>query len=386
MTMKKMILLSLTALLIIAAAACSPAAAKETPPPQADEPEVQSEPDEAPGSVDYSPVDPGYQPKEGVSVIYLAGGCFWGTEQLMQSIPGVVEATSGYANGKEGEAANYQNVIEGGTGFRETVRVEYKPDEISLDAILFTYFSVIDPTLVDRQGNDIGTQYQTGVYYADDAAKQTVMRIAAIERARAEAFHVELEPLERFYDAEEYHQDYLEKNPNGYCHIPGEEMELAAQMVVDPGDYPRPGDEEIKEMLTDEQYMITQQSGTEAPFACEYWDHKERGLFVDIVTGEPLFSSSDKFDSGTGWPSFSRAVDPNTVVHIEDKSHGMVRTEVRSRAGNSHLGHVFFGEAGSPNGVRYCINSAALKFVPYDEMDAQGYGYLKDYVKEHDVK
>lgn len=317
--------------------------------------------------------------QEGNKVIHLAGGCFWGLEQLTQSIPGVVDATSGYANGQEGHMPTYESVVTGTTGYRETVRVEYNPREISLDAILFAYFRVIDSTVENQQGNDRGTQYQTGVYYDDDS-KETVERIVAIEKQRSKDFAVEIEPLARFYTAEEYHQDYLDKNPNGYCHIAKEEMEMVRAMIVDPGDYPRPDNETIKTMLTEEQYRITQQSGTEVPFSCEYWDNHAHGLYVDIVTGEPLFSSSDKYVSGTGWPSFSRLVDPNTVVLLTDTSHGLVRTEVRSRAGNSHLGHVFFGESESPSGERYCVNSAALRFIPYDDMEAEGYGYLIEYV------
>ena len=204
--------------------------------------------------------------RKGVGVIYLAGGCFWGIEHLMQSIPGVVNATSGYANGQAGDAPTYDTVLTGETGYRETVRVEYETKQVSLDMILFTYFRVIDPTIENQQGNDVGTQYQTGIYYADEASKETVERIADIERQRAEIFAVEIEPLERFYDAEEYHQDYLEKNPFGYCHITGEEMQAAAEMVVDPGDYPRPEDGKIKEMLTAEQYNVTQLADTETPF------------------------------------------------------------------------------------------------------------------------
>jgi peptide methionine sulfoxide reductase msrA/msrB len=325
-------------------------------------------------------IDKTYIKQEGIDVIYLAGGCFWGLEKLMQSIPGVVNATSGYANGQVGDAPTYQSVTSGSTGYRETVRVEYDPQKVSLDALLFAYFHVIDPTVENAQGNDRGTQYQTGVYYADQASKETVERIAQIERSRYEKFVVEIESLQRFYDAEEYHQDYLDKNPTGYCHIPREEMSMVSQMIVDPADYPLPADETIKAMLTEEQYRVTQQAGTEPAFQNQYWDNHERGIYVDVVTGEPLFSSSDKFDSGTGWPSFSKGIDINTFVFLQDTALGMLRTEVRSRAGNSHLGHVFYNESSSPGGTRYCINSAALRFVPYAEMEAEGYGYLLEYV------
>lgn len=323
--------------------------------------------------------DKTYIKQEGVEVIYLAGGCFWGLEKLMQSLPGVVEATSGYANGA-GKDPTYNYVIKGKSGYKETVRVEYKPEIVSLDMILFTYFSAIDSTIENRQGNDVGTQYQSGVYYSNDKAKTIVERIANVERKRYNPFSVEIKPLLSFYDAEEYHQDYLDKNPGGYCHIGQEEFKLAESMIVDPGDYPIPTDEKIKEMLTKEQYNVTQKSGTDPAFNNEYWDNHEKGIYVDIVTGEPLFSSSEKFDSGTGWPSFSKGIDENALILISDRSLGMERTSVQSRAGNSHLGHVFYGESTSPKGVRFCMNSSALRFIPFSEMEVEGYGYLKDYV------
>ena len=232
------------------------------------------------------------------NVIYLAGGCFWGMEQLMQSIPGVIDAQSGYANGSCEEDADYYTVCTGDTGFRETVRVEYDPERVSLDALLLAYFYVIDPTVENRQGNDVGSQYQTGVYYTNDRAKETAERIADIERARSEKFLVEIAPLRNFYPAEEYHQDYLEKNPGGYCHIPRAEMELFSKLRIDPGDYKKPAAETIREKLTDEQYRVTQESGTEYAFTGEYWNRFEKGIYVDVVTGEPLFSSADKFESG----------------------------------------------------------------------------------------
>ena len=310
------------------------------------------------------------------NVIYLAGGCFWGMEQLMQSIPGVIDAESGYANGTCEADADYKTVCKGETGFRETVRVEYDPEQVSLDALLLAYFYVIDPTVQNRQGNDRGSQYQTGVYYTNESARETVKRIAEIERGRSEKFFVEIGPLKNYYPAEEYHQNYLEKNPNGYCHIPRAEMELFSRLRIDPGDYQKPAAESIRDKLTAEQYRVTQESGTERAFTGEFWDKFEKGIYVDVVTGEPLFSSTDKYESGCGWPAFTKPIESPAVVEKEDLSHGMRRTEVRSRAGDSHLGHVFTGDPESPNGVRYCINSAALRFVPYEKMEAEGYGYL----------
>lgn len=315
------------------------------------------------------------------NVIYLAGGCFWGIEHLMASIPGVIDAESGYANGINPEDANYQTICSGDTGFRETVRVEYDPEQVSLDALLMAYFYVIDPTVQNRQGNDIGTQYQTGVYYTNDAAKETVERIAAIERSRSPEFHVEIGPLLNYYPAEEYHQNYLANNPYGYCHIPMEEIRLFSSLRIDPGDYQKPAEEAIRDKLTAEQYYVTQESGTEYAFHNEFWNQFEKGIYVDIVTGEPLFSSTDKFESSCGWPAFSKPIEEPAVVELIDTSHGMIRTEVRSRAGNSHLGHVFENDPESPNGVRYCINSASLRFIPYAHMEAEGYGYLMDVVE-----
>lgn len=314
-------------------------------------------------------------------VIYLAGGCFWGMEHLMASIPGVIDAQSGYANGQSAQDANYRAVCVGNTGFRETVRVEYDPEVVSLDALLMAYFYVIDPTVENRQGNDVGTQYQTGVYYTNDVAKATVERIVEIEKSRHKVFLVEVGPLRNYYPAEDYHQDYLSNNPGGYCHIPREEIRLFSTLRIDPGEYQKPAAEVIRNKLTAEQYRITQESGTEYPYRNAFWNQFEKGIYVDVVTGEPLFSSTDKFESSCGWPAFSKPIEAPTIVEMPDTSHGMLRTEVRSRAGNSHLGHVFEDDPESPNGVRYCINSAALRFIPYAHMEAEGYGYLMDLVE-----
>lgn len=313
----------------------------------------------------------------GTRTIYLAGGCFWGMEKLMQSVAGVLNTTVGYANGSGEAEANYPTVCTGKTGFRETVRVEYDSSEVSLDRLLFLYFAVIDPTLKNRQGHDVGTQYQAGIYYADEQTRSDVLRVAEVEKRRTPKFAVEILPLTCFYAAEEYHQRYLDKNPGGYCHIPPASIRRLAASKVDAGDYRRPEEAALKAKLTDEQYRVTQLGATERPFENPYWNRDERGIYVDVVTGEPLFSSLDKFESACGWPAFSAPLEPGVVVERDDASHGMLRTEVRSRAGDSHLGHVFTGEEGTPGGVRYCINSAALRFVPYEEMEKQGYGSLK---------
>lgn len=310
------------------------------------------------------------------NVIYLAGGCFWGLEKLMQSIPGVIDAESGYANGTADIEPDYRTVCNGTTGFKETVRVEYNPEEVSLDALLFAYFYVIDPTVKNKQGPDIGTQYQTGIYYTNEEDGAVVERIAEIERKRNKAFEVEIGPIINYYRAEDYHQNYLDNYPNGYCHIPFFEIDMLAGNKIDPGKYRRPDEAELSSKLNDEQYNVTQNAGTEAPFSNEYWKQDKKGIYVDIVTGEPLFSSLDKFQSSCGWPAFTKPIEEPTLVKKEDLSYGMRRTEVRSRAGDSHLGHVFSGDPESPSGIRYCINGASLRFIPYEEMEKSGYGYL----------
>ena len=308
--------------------------------------------------------------------IYLAGGCFWGIEHLMQHIPGVIRAESGYANGTGEKDADYKTVCTGKTGFRETVRVTYDADRVTLDHILLAYFFVVDPSERNRQGNDIGTQYQSGIYWTDGESAETVKRIADLERSRREPFYTEIKPLENFFPAEEYHQDYLEKNPQGYCHVPLKAISLFSSLRVDPGKYVKPASETVRDILSGEAWKVTQENGTEHPFTSPYWNDFSKGIYVDIVTGEPLFSSADKYESGCGWPAFTRPIEEPVIVENEDRSLGMIRTEVRSRAGNSHLGHVFQGDPESPNGTRYCINGAALRFIPYDRMEEEGYGYL----------
>lgn len=318
---------------------------------------------------------------DGAAEIYFAGGCFWGTEKLFQSIDGVLDAQSGYANGSAQITPDYQTVCRGDTGYRETVRVVYDPQQVRLEQLLKAFFSVIDPTVEKRQGNDIGDQYQTGIYFLDEAAQKTVEDYAEQERQKYEAFAVEIAPLTSFFPAEEYHQDYLDKNPNGYCHIPVQTFQNINELIRDEnGEAPqenrweKPSRGILRENLSDLQYEVTQNGATERAFTGEYWNFDEKGIYVDVTTGQPLFSSLDKFESSCGWPSFSAPIDENSVSFHEDLSYGMKRTEVKSEAGDAHLGHVFYGEPESPNGVRYCINSASLRFIPYDQMEAQGYG------------
>ena len=325
------------------------------------------------------------------SVIILAGmlllitSCFANTRiqqsAKQQSIPGVIDAQSGYANGTGKADAKYQTILGGKTGFRETVRVEYDPAKVSLDHLLLAYFYVIDPTVLNKQGNDTGTQYQTGIYYTNTQVQAVVERIVELERGRHKVFAVEVGPLKNYYPAEEYHQNYLDKNPGGYCHISPAKIKLLSSLKIDAGAYKKPAAETIRDKLTAEQFQVTQQNGTERPFHNEFWDKFAKGIYVDIVTGEPLFSSTDKYQSSCGWPAFTKPIEAPLLVERKDTSYGMVRTEVRSRSGDSHLGHVFTGDRESPNGVRYCINSASLRFIPYEQMEAEGYGYLLDLFK-----
>lgn len=300
--------------------------------------------------------------------IYLAGGCFWGLQKYMSLINGVTKTTSGYANGNK-ENPTYQEVCKGDTDFRETVKVEY--DGVSLETLLYAFFRVIDPTVENRQANDIGSQYQSGIYYIDEVSKSVIDKVVNIERKRTDEFKVEIKPLVNFYDAEEYHQDYLDKNVNGYCHIDLSMFNKAKSLSVDAGKYYYPNN--IKEKIDELSYKVTQEAYTERPFNNKYFDHFEKGIYVDIVTGEPLFISSDKYESSCGWPAFSKPIDYNVIVESVDRSHSMIRTEVSSRVGNSHLGHVFENDFESPNGIRYCINSASLRFIPLKDMEIEGY-------------
>ncbi len=318
-----------------------------------------------------------------VKTIHLAGGCFWGLEAYMQKLNGVEDAVSGYANGKTENPSYYDLKT---SGHAETVKVIYNPDIISLEDILAHYLRVVNPVSVNKQGNDVGTQYRTGIYYTDEADKTIIENILAKEQTKHDKpIAIEVEPLKQFYDAEEYHQDYLEKNPGGYCHIDlslaDKPLDKDKEPMIDSSRYIKPSDEELKKSLTDIQYDVTQNSATERAFSHEYHDSFKRGIYVDITTKEPLFSSTDKFESGCGWPSFSKPISKDVVKYFEDNSHFMHRTEVRSRSGDAHLGHVFNDGPMELGGQRYCINGASLEFIPYEEMDEKGYGYLKYLVK-----
>lgn len=287
--------------------------------------------------------------------IYLAGGCFWGLQGYFDGIVGVVKTVVGYANGTGNP--KYEDVCRG-NGYAETICVEY--ENISLNQILQYYFRVIDPISINRQGNDTGIQYRTGIYYTDENQKKEIEDFIQKEQKKYDKMIVvEVEPLKNFYPAEDYHQKYLEKNPTGYCHI---DINKNKRKAIDPNDYKKLSDLELREKLTPFQYAITQENATEPPFENEFYDNTKKGIYVDITTGEPLFSSDDQFLCSCGWASFTHPIAPEVVNYRRDISHGMDRIEVRSRVGDAHLGHVFND---GPNGnLRYCINSAALKFIP----------------------
>ena len=319
---------------------------------------------------------------ENLESIWLAGGCFWGVEAYMARVYGVYDVTSGYANGTT-EEPTYEEVLYENTGHAETVHVQYDPERIDLESLVSQFFMIIDPTMLNQQGNDRGTQYRTAVFYENEEDRAVIDGVMATEKERYEKPIVtEIEPLEHYYLAEEYHQDYLEKNPDGYCHIEFDSLEdQEIPALIDPADYPKPSDEELKGKLTEAQYNVTQKNDTETAYSNEYWDNYEPGLYVDVATGEPLFSSADKYDSKCGWPSFTKPIEPEVVTEHTDTTFNMKRIEVRSRAGDSHLGHVFDDGPKDKGGLRYCINSAAILFIPADDMEAKGYGYLSALVE-----
>ena len=301
---------------------------------------------------------------EEVKTIYLAGGCFWGVDAYFSLLPGVKQTISGYANGNTPNPS-YEDVSTGKSGYAETVEVKYDPREISLSSLIRQFFSVIDATSLNKQGNDVGSQYRSGIYYLDSKDEKVIKDILKDEQNNyEEPIVTEVIPLQNFYPAEEYHQKYLQKNPGGYCHIDLSKAEK----------YSQPSAEDIRQKLSPLTYEVTQENATEEPFSSPYNYNYDEGIYVDIITGEPLFSSTDKFDSGSGWPSFTAPINKQAVKERTDKSYGMTRTEVRSQTGDSHLGHVFSDGPYDKGGKRYCINGAALRFIPKEEMSANGYG------------
>lgn len=316
--------------------------------------------------------------------IYLAGGCFWGVEHYFKLMPGVQATDVGYAQSQV-EGPSYEAVCSGRTKAAETVRVDYDPASLSLEQALTGFFRIIDPTSLNRQGADIGSQYRTGIYSQDEALLDRARAFVSAQAGRYEKpLVVEVLPLENYYSAEDYHQDYLEKNPGGYCHIPQSfynEVKAGPPEVVtsslDPRRYHKPSGSYLKDKLSPLSYRITQDAATEGPFSHPlHAGAQEPGIYVDITTGEPLFSTLDQYNAGCGWPSFTKPLDEALVTNHDDHSLGMVRTEVRSRVGDAHLGHVFPDGPQEAGGLRYCINGYATRFIPLREMAQEGYSDL----------
>jgi peptide methionine sulfoxide reductase msrA/msrB len=308
-------------------------------------------------------------PKQETAV--FAGGCFWCMEGPFEAEPGVLEVKAGYTGGKT-ENPTYEEVSSGVTGHVEAIQVVYDPSKVTYERLLEIFWHQIDPTDEGGQFADRGTQYYTGIFYNSEAQKKAAEKskqdlidskqfdkpiVTAIRKASA------------FYEAEAYHQDYYKKNIVQYTlykNASGREAFLKKA-------WKKTREASLKKKLTPLQYEVTQDCGTEPAFNNEYWNNHKEGIYVDIVSGEVLFSSTDKFDSGTGWPSFTKPLVPANVKEKQDKSLFMTRTEVKSSAGNSHLGHVF-NDGPAPTGQRYCINSASLRFIPKEDLKKEGYG------------
>ncbi|MDR1448067.1 MAG: peptide-methionine (R)-S-oxide reductase MsrB [Candidatus Ancillula sp.] len=322
-----------------------------------------------------------------VKTLYFAGGCFWGVQAYFDNMLGVVSTKVGFVDISDNpqvdkSAPKYEDVRKGDTSYLETVSVEYDVDAVSVETLVTRFFGIISPTTQNRQGEDVGFQYNTAIFYQKSEGtdfsriSETFTSIKQRFLDNNQEFYTLLRPLAHFYEAEDFHQDYLVKNPTGYCHLDLKKMHEELP-VVDKKLYKNKQHDEIKKNLSPLQYNITQNLATEKPFTGEYDQNFELGIYVDVISGEPLFLSTKKFDSGCGWPAFSAPIEDAVLTQHDDNSiPGRKRTEIRSSSADSHLGHVFADAPEVETGLRYCINSASLKFVPVNDMEKAGYGYL----------
>ena len=309
----------------------------------------------------------------------FAGGCFWCMEHPFESLDGVISVVSGYIGGHQ-ENPTYKEVSAGTTGHAEAVEITYDPDKISYEDLLEVFWRQVDPTDGGGQFVDRGSQYRTGIFYHDERQKNAaIVSKADLEMRRifGKPVVTEITRATTFYPAEAYHQDYYKENPIRYKFYrsrSGRDAFLEKYWTEDGKSIKKTSwtDEELRKKLTPLQYNVTQKNGTERPFDNAYWDNKDEGIYVDIISGAPLFSSTDKFKSGTGWPSFTHHLENADIDKVEDTSFFMKRVEVRSAHSDSHLGHLFT-DGPPPTGLRYCINSAALRFVPKDDLKKEGY-------------